>query len=70
MENLNKLQNSYSNLTLEDGPPEIDEKEIEIEEQIGAGSFGKVYKGKCRLIFFKKTLQNNFFQKKEKTCRN
>jgi serine/threonine protein kinase len=30
------------------GPPEIDPSEITLEEKIGSGSFGKVYKGKCR----------------------
>jgi len=30
------------------GPPEIFPEEIQVEEEIGSGSFGKVYKGKCR----------------------
>jgi len=30
------------------GPPEIDPSEIEIEGEIGVGSFGKVFRGRCR----------------------
>eukprot|EP01117_Protostelium_nocturnum_P003488 TRINITY_DN1454_c0_g1_i1.p1 TRINITY_DN1454_c0_g1~~TRINITY_DN1454_c0_g1_i1.p1 ORF type:complete len:539 (+),score=132.21 TRINITY_DN1454_c0_g1_i1:174-1790(+) len=30
------------------GPPEVDPEEIEIEEEIGVGSFGKVFRGRCR----------------------
>ena len=30
------------------GPPEVQTEEIEIQEQIGKGSFGKVYRGTCR----------------------
>lgn len=29
-------------------PPEIDPQEIELEEEIGVGSFGKVFRGRCR----------------------
>lgn len=29
-------------------PPEIDPTEIDIEQQVGVGSFGKVFKGRCR----------------------
>jgi serine/threonine protein kinase len=30
------------------GPPEIHPYEIELQEKIGHGSFGSVYKGRCR----------------------
>jgi serine/threonine protein kinase len=30
------------------GPPEIDPEEIEIQKKIGEGSYGSVYKGRCR----------------------
>ena len=30
------------------GPPEIDPSDIEIDGEIGVGSFGKVFRGRCR----------------------
>jgi len=55
-EETNKMEQDYI-LPKEDGndkkddslaPPEIDPSQIEVDEEIGVGSFGKVFKGRCR----------------------
>ena len=40
----------------------IDEKELEIMNEVGEGAFGKVYKGKWREALVASTLENSHSQ--------
>lgn len=39
-----------ASIEIPEGPPEIQPEELELGSKIGGGSFGSVYRGKCRGI--------------------